>query len=209
MIQVRNGVFETNSSSSHSIVILKNKKFNKNFDDNEIKSDFWLDSDGNASVFERSNDFGRFPFHVISSFKEKVLYCIAYYCGSYNSRDDSKDKYREIIEIVRKHVDQFQDFRWPLVSYWGEDESISKEEIDYGSVDHQSIETLRRFIYSEDISLEEFLLNKKYLIIIDGDEYNEFMGLIDSGLVSKTVFDKVYSSSDYVERRLNRGKEVI
>ena len=203
MIQVRNGVFETNSSSSHSIVILKNKKFNKNFDDNEIKSDFWLDSDGNASVFERSNDFGRFPFHVISSFREKVLYCIAYYCGSYNSREDSRDKYNEIIEIVRK----FNDFRWPKADYWGEDESVQKEDnLDYGSVDHQSIETLRRFIYNEGISLEEFLLNKKYLIIIDGDEYNEFLELVDSGLVSKTVFDKVYSSSDYVERRLNREK---
>ena len=203
MIQVRNSVFETNSSSSHSIVILKNKRFNKNFDENEIKSQFWLDDEGKAVVFRKSNEFGRFPFHVISSFKEKVLYCIAYYCGSFNRGEDSKDKYEEIINIVKKHVDKFDDFKWPKINYWGED-SDTLEEIDYGTVDHQSIETLRRFIYSENISLEEFLLNKKYLIIIDGDEYNEFMGLVDSGLVSKTVFDKVYSSSDYVERRLNR-----
>lgn len=42
---------------------------------------------------------------------------------------------------------------------------------DYGSVDHQSRGLLERFLQEKNISIEEFLTNRQYIIAIDGDEY--------------------------------------
>ena len=41
-IQIRSNVFETNSSSMHSLVVTKT---NEKYSDNEIMSDIWLGTD--------------------------------------------------------------------------------------------------------------------------------------------------------------------
>lgn len=52
----------------------------------------------------------------------------------------------------------------------------------FGYVDHQSLGLLEGFLKTEDITLKEFLFNKKYVVIIDGDEYYYFENLKESGL---------------------------
>lgn len=63
---------------------------------------------------------------------------------------------------------------------------------DYGSIDHQSAGMLSGFLKSHNITLEEFLTNKRYIIIIDGDEYCELDNLFASGLVNLDNISETY-----------------
>ena len=51
-------------------------------------------------------------------------------------------------------------------------------------MDHQSSKFLFNFLLHKNISIEEFLTNKKYIIIIDGDEYGISTHLINSGIIN-------------------------
>ena len=54
-------------------------------------------------------------------------------------------------------------------------------------IDHQSIGMLEHFIKENNITIEEALFNNKYIIIIDGDEYNVWGRMINCGLIDKNV----------------------
>lgn len=71
-------------------------------------------------------------------------------------------------------------------SYWAEDGN------NYGNVDHQSVGLLKGFLKEEGISLKEFLTNKRYVVIIDGDEYDTFGKLKESGLINLGEIEKEY-----------------
>ncbi len=71
----------------------------------------------------------------------------------------------------------------------------------YGHIDHQSAGTLESFLKSHNITLEEFLTNKKYIIIVDGDEYCEFDKLLSSGLVDKKKIVEVYPRRIWFEAK--------
>ena len=62
----------------------------------------------------------------------------------------------------------------------------------FGSVDHQSDTLLSRFLKEEGITYEQFLLDKKYKIVIDGDEYNELENTMNSGLINKDIIERIY-----------------
>lgn len=71
----------------------------------------------------------------------------------------------------------------------GEHDAVEDAETVYefphiGTIDHQSAGMLKRFLEQKGISLKEFLLNKKYVIIIDGDEYNKWEELKRSGVIN-------------------------
>ncbi len=52
----------------------------------------------------------------------------------------------------------------------------------YGSIDHQSMGLLQGFLERQNISLEEFLKDPRYVVIIDGDEYCAWQKMFDAGL---------------------------
>lgn len=56
---------------------------------------------------------------------------------------------------------------------------------DYGSIDHQSSGLLRRFLADNNLSLEDYLVRKDVVVVIDGDEYCELRKLIDCGMIDK------------------------
>ena len=62
------------------------------------------------------------------------------------------------------------------------------EEPYFGYVDHQSIGTLTGFLEGHKISLKEFLVDPKYQVIIDGDEYLYWEGMFESGICQKDNF---------------------
>lgn len=64
---------------------------------------------------------------------------------------------------------------------------------DYGDIDHQSAGLLQSFLAKEKITLEEFLTNKKYVVIIDGDEYYVFEEMINANLIDKANIVKRFS----------------
>lgn len=83
-IQFRRGAFETNSSSMHSIVITKNSDV---FTQKEIREEFYFDMPwyrGDTKKLElHKYDFDYFgrEFDILATFRDKLKYAIASYCG--------------------------------------------------------------------------------------------------------------------------------
>ena len=229
-IQVRNSVFETNSSSMHSIAIVKPENLKGTIDDYygwqltstwlkpnaevEVNSPFVIDDD--------SVDFERWPFRILSTMYEKARYAIASY--------GDEEHFQAISSICKKltghglkrptqHEDIFFDTNelsdgdeipeakripshfvdWDREKeewYWKDKDGnrtygIQREVITvpyYGYVDHQSIGTLQNFLKKHNLSLEQFLKDPRYVVIIDGDEYCAWQKMFESGICLRENF---------------------
>ena len=66
---------------------------------------------------------------------------------------------------------------------------------DIGVIDHQSSGILTNFLRYKGITLKEFLTNKKYVIVVDGDEYEEFKKMKNAGLINQDFIEEEYSTS--------------
>ena len=161
MIQYRNGVFETNSSSSHSICI-NNDKPNELYIDTDNICDNLLNGRGAWKIKEEDVTFGRSPFRYLSTFSEKVLYAVA------NHIDIS-----DIEDIVKKYIPEFSSFIF--VDY-------DKDKNNYWAMGYTDDSILQPWLNSEGVSLEDFLTNRRYFVICDGDEYNIFSDLVKLGV---------------------------
>ena len=171
MLQVRHSAFETNSSSMHSLVIKKSSEY---YTDEELHTDLWL-HDGIWKIYNEDRlEFGRYPFECLSTFESKVRYAIASICGY---RADNAEKFAEIVSLVTEIIPDCWEIKLPI--QWGSDEPS------YGYVDE---DILTPFLNSEHISLKEFLTNKRYVVIVDGDEYCVWDDLKKSGLIN---FDEI------------------
>ena len=90
---------------------------------------------------------------------------------------------REIEHRCLKYVGYDEDKKEDQYSYLSDDgtykPAVKSADSYYevpaiGNIDHQSAGLLKKFIYSKGISLEEFLTNKRYHIVVDGDEYDDY-----------------------------------
>ena len=179
MRQIRNGVFETNSSSMHSLVIKKNSEY---YTHEEMVDDLWL-HDGVWKIWDSDRiTFGRSPFDCLNTFESKVRYALASLCGWHS---DAEEKFKEIEQQVTEVVPECIEIKLPTAWYYGEDD----ERLSYGSVDE---DILTPFLENTGITLKEFLTNKKYVVIVDGDEYCIWNSLKDSGLVNTDEIEKEY-----------------
>lgn len=57
----------------------------------------------------------------------------------------------------------------------------------YGRVDHASKFLLKDFLDKKNITLEDFITHREYVVIIDGDEYDTFGKLEQSGLINSNM----------------------
>lgn len=233
--QVRKNVFETNSSSMHSLVITKTSD---KYTSEEIMKDIYLSDDKNTNeencIWQIWDEdklyFGRSPFKVLSSFRDKWLYALASLVREYNDK-----VYKELERIAKKNIVGLKKIELPktikrfpnignekntnsdytkeygkteseLIAYLKETEIKweLQNEIDYwedrygdwcfhipytGSVDE---DILSGFLKEENIILEEFLVNKKYIVVQDGDEYCIWNKLKEAGLVDFNSIDHEY-----------------
>ncbi len=62
----------------------------------------------------------------------------------------------------------------------------------YGYVDHQSMGLLKNFLIKERITLKEFLLKKKYIVVIDGDEYCDWAKYKNARIINVDLIDHEY-----------------
>lgn len=252
-MQIRTGMFETNSSSAHSFLIMKNRQV---MTQKEIRDEFYLDEDWHKDNTIRldsyGNDYGR-EFNVLTSFRDKLSYALASMCGSCYSLKSyirGGDTFHEVFEPLLKklvgvdkvemywdsenfHVysdsvteDLEQDYttyeevpyedlihneNWNKEGYEDEDyyEEICRsgrkqEEIwldvpKFGSVDHQSVGLFQRFLEKYNITLEEYLIRKDIIVIIDGDEYYLFDTMADAGIVDKNAIQIKYPETGTYE----------
>lgn len=185
MKQIRRNVFETNSSSSHSLVITTD---NEHYTREEINKNFYM-TDGIVRLWESSLEFYRSPFDMLVTFKDKLRYAIA------SSNGNLVDECRE---ICKKYVDGFIDFEFDTKDYVWDSEVKDYVETNepipnYGGTDDYQIEG---WLKSYNVSLEEFLTNKRYIVVVDGDEYQIFDHIKKSGLfdTSKIIHDSYEES---------------
>ena len=185
MKQIRRNVFETNSSSSHSLVITTD---NEHYTREEINKNFYM-IDGIVRLWESSLEFYRSPFDMLVTFKDKLRYAIA------SSNGNLVDECRE---ICKKYVDGFTDFEFDTKDYVWDSEVKDYVETDdpipnYGGTDDYQIEG---WLKHYNISLEEFLTNKRYIVVVDGDEYCVW-SIKNSGLVDvKKIVHDSYEESE-------------
>lgn len=168
MISIRRNVFETNSSSTHSLVILTNDAVKEISDDTYFTHDEMLNSlnwlkNGIYKSYERDWYFGREPFRVLDTFELKFQYAYA------NANDDEKF---ELVSMLKELVPEVKKFIPPVDS--GVDEY-----------------RLHGWLNMYNVTLRDFLTCKKYIVIQDGDEYCIWTDLIKSGLIDTNIIENM------------------
>lgn len=174
IIKKRIGVFETNSSAMHSIVVT-NKDEHYSEEEKELCVYIF---EGNLE-FDRSSDleFGRCPFEVLATFYDKLRYAIPSFFSKYNGRSYEEEnnplyddpRWNELMTILHSHFKEFKTIELPKNS-WYKTKDTGEYQMYFGDIETDST-LLERFLKREKITLEEFLTNRKYIIIVDGDEY--------------------------------------
>lgn len=176
MIQIRDNTFETNSSSSHSLIITD---FEDKYTQEEIMKGIYLWSDGKDRMYENNLEFYRSPFSLLATFESKSRYAIA----SSNGR-----LVDEVEKIWRKYIPNFNGFGFDMKTEEYDYDKNDWVDLDepkpiYGGTDDYQIEG---WLKSYNVNLEDFLTMRRYMVVCDGDEYRIWYHILDSGLVDKS-----------------------
>lgn len=195
MIQIRNGCFETNSSSMHSLIIKKKdeyptvKELEENIGILRMGRDEWATKDNCDTIdlhIYNNQDicYGRAPFQVLSTFENKLKYYIASEC-------DSKEDIENVKSVLMSIFDNIKNIKF-----------TARYNKDWGNGDYsqygyaQNYGGFYKALKDKDISLKEFLTNNKYVIIVDGDEYQELTSLFDIGLINTKEIEEIFTWPD-------------
>ena len=199
-IKIRKGAFDCNSSSMHSLVVTKENSY---YTEEEARKGIYVDKDGMIRPYDM--EFGRSPFKVLSTLYEKALYTLASMC---RYKDDKV--YTEVCLAIYDYVQEFKDFKLDfsaeshredyyteekMKEYYGEGNYIKKEnhwitwEYNTGYVDE---DILSGFLKKENITITEFLKNKRYIVIVDGDEYCIYKDMKKCGLINTDNIEREY-----------------
>lgn len=238
---IRSSVFETNSSSQHSIIKTKNdihidpEKLIWDRDKNPDPENLSM-YNGRWELWGISEGYGRAPFKILTTFEDKFKYAMCEYLGDIYPDDPEWDKwYDEFstiayeiipglkeIRIRTEDVDIYNDENGNHImhknlryDHWNEEEGRSEyyyfddagnkhaaifdeddymERPDIGMIDHQSMGLLRNYLEHEGIDLKEFLTNKRYCIVITGDEYDDWPRMKFSGLIDMDFIIEEYGT---------------
>ena len=176
MIQIRDNTFETNSSSSHSLIITD---FDGKYTPEEMMKGIYLWGGKETRMYESNLEFYRSPFYLLATFESKSRYAIA------SSQGHLAD---EVEKIWHKYIPNFNGFKFDMKTE--EYDYDKKEWVDldepkpiYGGTDDYQIEG---WLKSYNVSLEDFLTMRRYMVVCDGDETREWYHILDSGLVDKS-----------------------
>lgn len=181
MIQIRSNTFETNSSSSHSLVLSSGME--AKLTPEKCRMSLWFDYDEETGIWEPDKEyeyftFNRYPFKILRHFDEKLMFLYA----NAPTRKRGKDKYgydiyeREYYKIsreVRKILPEYRKVKFIR------DRKPSCEA--YGVLD----------IIKEHISLIDFLTDPNVIVICDGDEYNNWYTLKKLNILANYRFKEV------------------
>lgn len=175
MIQIRDNTFETNSSSSHSLIITD---FDGKYTPDEMMKGIYLWNDKKKRMYDSELEFYRSPFSLLATFESKSRYAIA----SLNGRLADK-----VEELWYKYIPNFNGFEFDTRDEeydYDKQEWVDLEEPKpvYGGTDDYQIEG---WLKHYNVSLEDFLTMRRYMVVCDGDETREWYHVLDSGLVDK------------------------
>jgi hypothetical protein len=177
-------MFETNSSSMHSLVILKD------IDQCFPPSTNWkkeFNADNTYTIMVGRNDFGRVPLLFLAHPVDKFLYLVADRYSEYSENSADRDIF---VQRMIEKLDDCSSIEFTGMNWNGH--------IDYGYVDHQSSGVIWSYLDREGIDAMDFIFDPKSMIVIDGDEYCAWECVKNSGLVN----------SDNIEFDLRADTEV-
>ena len=180
MIKIRRGVFETNSSSSH-VIVLTNESCKTGYAAYATCGNLHKDKKtGETVLFIEGHDFDR-HFEIFTSWIDRLSYSLA----SFKYNDIMIEQILDIVKKRRPDIDRFEFTE----TYEGE--------TDYGEVDHQSSNLLRDMIYEAGVKLEDFIFNDHFILFCDGDEYQVFNTLGKTGIIDMKNLEKVFTPDDF------------
>ena len=135
----RKGVFETNSSSVHSLAITNN----------------YYPQYPESEYVVIPNDY-QWGYDTCDSVEEKLSYLVTLAACYSDTRDEfiENPDVVKIVNTVKNHNGANVIFKFPY---------------GFGSIDHQSINSVEGFLCGTE--LEDFIFNSKYKVIIDNDNH--------------------------------------
>lgn len=229
--QIRRSVFETNSSSMHSLVVMKKAS---TYSKDEILDSFYLFDDIETGeedcvweIRDYDLEFRRSSFRSLGNFHDKWLYACASLVREYKD-----DMYNQLEQIALKYVPGLKKIQIPFITEHipnKDDEKFNDNDYyqEYGKTENELAEYLMQkekdwdieivywesngywyfkkpytgyvdedilsgFLEKKNISIEEFLLNKRYVVIQDGDEYCYWKDIKNTGLINIDMIDHEY-----------------
>lgn len=203
MIKIRNNVFETNSSSSHSLVYSKanpNRIEYKLETDNGILTIHFRDYGWSGP--ESLTGFG--TDDILASSNDKLDYVATTLCRHLNWGEEHDTTHKEAEQMIAAGIvyEWIEDLLGKIKEKCPEVKEIKFElNVDdygdpFGSIDHQSQDLL------DDEDLINVIFNKGCLIVIDNDNsdyYDAFNPSLEPGLNTgiKLYVDSPYTCSKY------------
>ena len=99
-------------------------------------------------------------------------------------------------ELNKYLFEKEEQYEIDTINYWtdSENEYWKFNVPDTGSVDE---DILSGFLKEEYITLEDFISNKKYVVIQDGDETCYFSGMKEAGLINMDAIDHEYPEGEW------------
>lgn len=190
---IRFNTFETNSSSMHSLVVVKDPKPYKN---SELLSDHVIDDTFDLFGYD-DGYYGRSPYKVLRTPIDKLRYYVAHYLGACHQL--------ELIPEILKFICSETGVEEHKILLTIQDDDIDavdfdeeNPELNFGYAgSNDTGEDVFTYIERNNISLKEFVTNPKYVVIIDGDEYQEFKKLFESNILDANNFEDISSGSDF------------
>lgn len=202
MISIRNNCFETNSSSMHSLVIAKNSKRCYDEDDLNLRKDYRIRKEDNVyELFKYPSDvtnYERHPFQVLDQPIDKLRYLVGLYVRwKDNPETDDSEYYldpeaKKEFDSIIKEATGCSDIQYYYFNDYNEE-----KEYPYTSVTNDSGENVYSFMKRKGLSFKDVIFNPNITIQVDGDEYQEFKKLFESGLISKDSIEDISSGLDF------------
>ena len=171
MLRIRENIFETNSSSAHSIVL--RQKYNENSVEKNLKVfNEIISKNNNTYVLDKEGQYSC-NFRYIHTWREKLKYAILFYHIHHdeNERIINIDENDEYVLSKLKEVSNIES-----ISY------VDKKEFyEESYIDHASVMELDHFLNYKKVDLVDFIFNDKYALITDNDNDSIFgYGYIES-----------------------------
>ena len=171
MLRIRENIFETNSSSAHSIVL--RQKYNGNSVEKNLKVfNEIVSKNNNTYVLDKEGQYSC-NFRYIHTWREKLKYAILFYHIHHdeNERIINIDENDEYVLSKLKEVSNIES-----ISY------VDKKEFyEESYIDHASVMELDHFLNYKKVDLVDFIFNDKYALITDNDNDSIFgYGYIES-----------------------------
>ena len=167
LIKRRSNVFETNSSSMHSVSYSPSSSSTMNLE--EIRSKIALSSDQKV-IYGSFGEFG-WGYDVLSSFGEKLEYVLTSIRYHDNSAQDEQPEtvkeskyFKWLSELLEQVIGCTLDLK----------EGRRGETVDIGYIDHQSTDTLDEYFQDETTfktKMIPLLFDNNCTIIIDNDNH--------------------------------------